>query len=63
MAQSCKKLLVVGSGRMGQLRMKAARIIPNLQLYGVVDDKMDNAKQFGQQYQIPYASNIESIIK
>eukprot|EP01083_Nonionella_stella_P085001 235390_1 len=57
------KLLVVGCGRMGQIRMRASRIIPNLQLYGIVDENLDAAKQFGQQYETRHASSIESFIK
>ncbi len=58
-----KKLLVVGTGRMGQIRMRASRIIPNLQLSGVVDSNFENAQIFGKQYDIPCADSIESFIK
>merc|ERR1719410_451208 len=43
--------------------MRASRIISNLQLCGVVDENIENAKRYGQQYQIPYASDIASFIK
>eukprot|EP00484_Ammonia_sp_Unknown_P002922 CAMPEP_0197062842 /NCGR_PEP_ID=MMETSP1384-20130603/148392_1 /TAXON_ID=29189 /ORGANISM="Ammonia sp." /LENGTH=346 /DNA_ID=CAMNT_0042498933 /DNA_START=3 /DNA_END=1046 /DNA_ORIENTATION=- len=43
--------------------MKACRITPRLQLCGVVDDSVVNAKQFGDQYQIPFAQNLASFIE
>ena len=58
-----KKLLVIGSGRMGQIRMRASRIIPNLQLCGIVDENIKNAQKYGDQYGIPVAQNIDSFIK
>eukprot|EP00485_Elphidium_margaritaceum_P023280 CAMPEP_0202721254 /NCGR_PEP_ID=MMETSP1385-20130828/147365_1 /ASSEMBLY_ACC=CAM_ASM_000861 /TAXON_ID=933848 /ORGANISM="Elphidium margaritaceum" /LENGTH=295 /DNA_ID=CAMNT_0049385397 /DNA_START=104 /DNA_END=988 /DNA_ORIENTATION=- len=47
---------------MGQIRMKASRITSGLQLCGVVDANLDNAKQFGEQYQMPYAASVASFI-
>lgn len=48
---------------MGQIRMKASRIIPNLQLCGIVDENIENAKKFGDQYEIPYAKDLKSFIQ
>ena len=63
MASKTKKLLIVGTGRMGQIRMRASRIIPNLQLCGIVDENIENAKKFGDQYEIPYAQDLKSFIQ
>ena len=57
-----KKLLIVGTGRMGQIRMRAARSIANLQLFGIVDEITENASKFGNQYQVRHASDIPSFI-
>ena len=63
MANKLKRILIVGTGRMGQIRMRASRIVPGIQLCGIVDENIENAKKYGEQYQIPYAADIQSFIK
>lgn len=58
-----KRLLVIGTGRMGQIRMKSSRIVDHLRLCGIVDANPDAAAKFGDLYDIPHAQSAEEWIK
>lgn len=49
------RVLLVGSGRMGQLRAKAIYANPRLELCGIVDANVDAAAKLGEMYRVSSA--------
>lgn len=62
MAQAAAKIVLIGSGRMGRIRARAICANPRLQLEGIVDPNIEQAKPLSELYRTHHFETLSEAI-
>lgn len=57
-----KKIAMIGTGRMGMIRMQQLQLVDGLKLGGIVDSNMDNGEKFGEKYNVPHYKTVSDLM-